>query len=180
MDGLRPLPERSRLGEKNCFEVSSRLSEIREAVLARIPTDRSRPERTQKWTSGTDCLDRAGAAPGRTLGHARLGMSIAQLLSIRMREIANAEFGQNRVRAWRRISESFTWASWSLLSRIYHTRTSMGRQSQGPKGPVIGLTIRYDRLDNFWFVLNARACACRQASHRGRSSLFATTWIGCC
>jgi len=28
-----------------------------------------------------------------------------------------------------------------------------GAAIQGPKGPVIGLTVRHDRLDNFWFCL---------------------------
>ncbi|MBI4419356.1 MAG: ImmA/IrrE family metallo-endopeptidase [Gemmatimonadetes bacterium] len=28
-----------------------------------------------------------------------------------------------------------------------------GAAIQGPKGPVIGITLRYDRLDNFWFCL---------------------------
>lgn len=35
---------------------------------------------------------------------------------------------------------------------LSHTHLD-GAAIQGPKGPVIGLTIRHDRLDNFWFCL---------------------------
>jgi HTH-type transcriptional regulator/antitoxin HigA len=70
----------------------------------------------------------------------------------RMREIAKLSWSEQGPR----LAQEYLRVHLGILvvvePHLSHTHLD-GAAIQGPKGPVIGLTIRHDRLDNFWFCL---------------------------
>jgi HTH-type transcriptional regulator/antitoxin HigA len=70
----------------------------------------------------------------------------------RMREIAKLSWSEQGPR----LAQEYLRLHLGILvvvePHLSHTHLD-GAAIQGPKGPVIGLTIRHDRLDNFWFCL---------------------------